>query len=62
MDQEQSTSVSHANLLGATEQVAKILGVAAAGLLILSTAYDFSFLYSLGLSFEDCLTSIRFAG
>jgi hypothetical protein len=35
------------------ESFGKILGFATAVLLVLSTAYDFSFLYALGLSFEE---------
>ena len=41
------------SLLGRAEQVGKLLGICATGLLVLSTAYDYSFLYALGLSFED---------
>jgi hypothetical protein len=53
MAQDQYTASSSTSLLGTADQVGKFLGIAAVGLLVLSTAYDFSFLYAIGLSFED---------
>lgn len=53
MPQDLSSAASPMNLFGAVEQVGKLVGLTAATLLVLSTAYDFSFLYALGLSFED---------
>lgn len=38
--------------------ITKFLGVAAALLLVLSTSFDFSYLYALGLAFEDVPTSL----
>jgi len=58
MDQDSKTAASSTSLIEATERVGKFLGIAAGGLLILSTAYDFSFLYALGLSFEDVPTTL----
>gem|GEM_PF-3352601 len=40
------------------ESAAKALAVAAAILLILSTAFDFSYLYALGLAFEEVPTTL----
>lgn len=58
MAQEQNISASPSSLLGSSEQMGKLLGIAASGLLVLSTAYDFSFFYALGLSFEDVPTTL----
>jgi len=58
MAQDIETTASPTSLVRAAEQVGKLLGIAAGGLLILSTAYDFSFLYALGLSFQDVPTTL----
>ena len=58
MAQELNSLTEGQNFLGNVEQVGKLLGIAAAALLILSTAYDFCFLYALGLSFEDVPSTI----
>lgn len=58
MAQDSKTAASSTSLIEVTERVGKLLGIAAGGLLIFSTAYDFSFLYALGLSFEDVPTTL----
>lgn len=58
MEQNLEISASPTSLAKTAELLGRLLGLAAGGLLILSTAYDFSFLYALGLSFEEVPTTL----
>lgn len=55
MTHDTPTSFAASPLL---DNLTKSLGVATALLLLLSTAFDFSYLYSLGLAFEDVPTNL----
>lgn len=53
MAQEPTSSTSTSHSWGLVDDIGKFVSVVTAALLVLSTAYDLSFLYALGLTFEE---------
>ena len=58
MSQTPASPTPRSALSELVELLGKFLGLTAAGLIVLSTAYDFSFLHALGLSFEEVPSSM----